>query len=74
VGQAKLPFVGMPGLRRVTVGDPDLGLGLAEEIIEHCGGAAVGDQMVESECGAVALGQACVFPPLSFGGALVARP
>ena len=29
---------------------------------------------VESECGAVALGQACVFPPLSFGGALVARP
>ena len=31
-------------------------------------------EMVESECGAVALGQACVFPPLSFGGALVARP
>ena len=29
---------------------------------------------VESECGAVTLGQACVFPPLSFGGALVARP
>src|SRR6516164_6443052 len=27
--------------------------------------------MVESECGAVALGQAYVFPPLSFGGALV---
>ena len=29
---------------------------------------------VESECGAVTLGQACVLPPLSFGGALVARP
>jgi len=29
---------------------------------------------VESECGAVTLGRACVFPPLSFGGALVARP
>ena len=28
---------------------------------------------VESECGAVALGQACVFPPLSFGGALVVQ-
>jgi hypothetical protein len=69
-----LPFIGMPGLRRVTVGHPDLGLGLAEEIIEHRSTAAVDDQMVESECGAVALGQACVFPPLSFGGALVARP
>ena len=26
--RAQLPFVGMPGLRRVTVSDPDLGLGL----------------------------------------------
>src|ERR1700722_11000895 len=31
-------------------------------------------ESVESECGAVALGQACLFPPLSSGGALVARP
>ena len=30
--------------------------------------------MVESERGAVTVGRACVFPPLSFGGALVARP
>src|SRR5260221_309744 len=30
--------------------------------------------MVESERGAVTLGRACVFPPLSFDGALVARP
>src|SRR5271169_1005965 len=32
------------------------------------------EDTVESGCGAVALGQACVLPPLSFGGALVARP
>ena len=30
--------------------------------------------MVESRCGAVAVGRACLFPPLSSGGALVARP
>jgi hypothetical protein len=30
--------------------------------------------MVESGCGAVAVGQACLLPPLSSGGALVARP
>ena len=29
---------------------------------------------VESGCGAVAVGRACLFPPLSSGGALVARP
>ena len=29
---------------------------------------------VESGCGAVAVGQACLLPPLSSGGALVARP
>src|SRR6516225_7559693 len=29
---------------------------------------------VESGCGAVAVGWACLFPPLSSGGALVARP
>src|SRR5436189_5938492 len=29
---------------------------------------------VESRCGAVAVGRACLFPPLSSGGALVARP
>jgi hypothetical protein len=31
-------------------------------------------QRVESGCGAVAVGWACLFPPLSSGGALVARP
>ena len=29
---------------------------------------------VESGCGAVAVGWACLFPPLSSGGALVAQP
>ena len=29
---------------------------------------------VESRCGAVTLGRACLFPPLSSGGALVAQP
>src|SRR3954453_925598 len=28
----------------------------------------------ESRCGAVAVGRACLFPPLSSGGASVARP
>jgi hypothetical protein len=32
------------------------------------------DGRVESGCGAVAVGRACLFPPLSSGGALVARP
>jgi hypothetical protein len=32
------------------------------------------DLWVESGCGAVAVGRACRFPPLSSGGALVARP
>jgi hypothetical protein len=31
-------------------------------------------QPVESRCGAVALGLACLFPSLSFDGALVALP
>jgi hypothetical protein len=30
--------------------------------------------VVESGCGAVAVGWACLFPPLSSGGALVAQP
>src|SRR3981189_2274942 len=30
--------------------------------------------MVESECGAVAVGQTCLLPPLSFGGASLVRP
>ena len=30
--------------------------------------------MVESRCGAVALGRTYLLPPLSFGGALMARP
>jgi hypothetical protein len=33
-----------------------------------------GQQWVESGCGAVAVGWACLFPPLSSGGALVAQP
>src|SRR6516165_2406494 len=33
-----------------------------------------GPPWVESGCGAVAVGQACLLPPLSSGGALVARP
>ena len=33
-----------------------------------------GFSWVESRCGAVAVGRACLFPPLSCGGALVARP
>src|SRR6516225_3122308 len=35
---------------------------------------AKGQVCVESECGAVALGRPYLFPPLSSGGALVARP
>src|SRR6266480_634774 len=31
-------------------------------------------QMVESECGAVAVGRTYLLPPLSFGGALVVQP
>ena len=31
-------------------------------------------ESVESKCGAVTLGRACLFPPLSSGGALVAQP
>ena len=31
-------------------------------------------QTVESRCGAVALGLACLFPSLSFDGALVTLP
>jgi hypothetical protein len=30
--------------------------------------------LVESECGAVAVGRTYLFPPLSSGGALVVRP
>ena len=33
-----------------------------------------GRSSVESKCGAVTLGWACLFPPLSSGGALVAQP
>jgi hypothetical protein len=31
-------------------------------------------RLVESRCGAVALGRTYLLPPLSFGGALVVRP
>jgi hypothetical protein len=37
-------------------------------------GLLAGPSWVESGCGAVAVGQACLLPPLSSGGALVARP
>ena len=47
MGQAQLAFLAMPGLGRVTVGHPDLGLGVAEEIIEHRGAAAVGNQVMD---------------------------
>ena len=36
--------------------------------------SAIPKSWVESGCGAVAVGRACLFPPVSFGGALVARP
>src|SRR5437899_3085831 len=48
VGKTKLAFVPMPGLCGITVGNPHIGFGLAEEIAEHHGAAAVGDQMVDS--------------------------
>src|SRR2546423_5621795 len=37
-------------------------------------GAVQGDGMVESECGAVAVGRTYLLPPLSSGGALLVRP
>ena len=37
-------------------------------------GTSRASRRVESGCGAVVLGPACLFPPLSSGGALVARP
>jgi hypothetical protein len=49
MGQAKLPFVCMPGLCRIAIGDPDLELGLTKEIAEHRGAAAIGDQMVDGD-------------------------
>jgi hypothetical protein len=45
MGQAKLALVSMPGLRRIAVGNPDIGLGLAEETGQHRGTAAVGKVM-----------------------------
>ena len=55
---------------------------VAEAIIGHADltlGARVREVLeaeirVESGCGAVAVGRACLLPPLSSGGALVARP
>ncbi len=38
------------------------------------GGVAEGRFMVESGCGAVAVGSAHLFPPLSSGGASIAEP
>src|SRR6266550_9135930 len=40
----------------------------------HRNSAAAGPFLVESECGAVAVGRTYLLPPLSFGGALVVRP
>src|ERR1700682_1735297 len=36
--------------------------------------AATTTRLVESECGAVAVGRTYLLPPLSFGGALLVRP
>src|SRR5438132_6496486 len=47
MGEAKLAFASVPGLRGITVGDPHIGLGLAKEIGQHRRAAAVGDQMVD---------------------------
>src|ERR1700757_1348059 len=47
VGEAQLALVSMPGLSGIAVGNPDIGLGLAKEIGQHRGAAAVGDQMVD---------------------------
>ena len=47
MGKAQLAFVSMLGLRRIAVGNPDIGLGFAEEIGQHCA-ATIGDQMVDS--------------------------
>ena len=51
---------------------PDNALGTAA--VNFCEGFAQGAVSVESGCGAVTVGQACLLPPLSSGGALVARP
>jgi hypothetical protein len=40
----------------------------------HSGPPGFRLKWVESGCGAVAVGWACLFPPLSSGGALVAQP
>ena len=50
------------------------GFGIPGALINAYGrGVAVPD-MVESGCGAVTLGRTYLFPPLSSGGALLARP
>src|SRR5208337_5293969 len=47
VGKTKLAFLAMPGLCGIPVGNPYIGLGLAEEIGQHHGATAVGNQMVD---------------------------
>ena len=42
-----------------------------DQTLGTCAGSRLG---VESGCSAVAVGWACLFPPLSSGGALVAQP
>ncbi len=51
---------------------PDNAIGTAA--VNFCEGFAQGAVLVEWGSGAVAVGRACLFPPLSSGGALVARP
>jgi hypothetical protein len=47
MGETNLAFVRVPGLCRITISHPHLGLGIAEEISQHRGATAIGDQMVD---------------------------
>src|ERR1700687_1572525 len=54
-------------------------MGRLEPLVRGRGGSMISTSRewlhrVEWGCGAVAVGRACLFPPLSSGGALVARP
>src|SRR5262249_24921057 len=46
------------------------------QVVERCRNvrAIRTERLVESRCGAVSLGRTYLFPPLSYGGALVVRP
>src|SRR5271169_5189006 len=73
-----LCFAMLAGLARADMMDP-LSTTATTEITSQGMRSVTGDiysqgMMVESGCGAVAVGRACLLPPLSSGGALVARP